>query len=303
MARIMITGGTGFIGREIVFKLKARGDTPVIVTRNALLAREMFGKNTELETWETIRSGDAMVKIDKVLNLVGEPIGGKRWNESLKKELIHSRVELTRNLVFAMELAEYPPKVLISGSAIGYYGDSNQPGLTEDSPPGNDFLAKLAVDWEEQALRAREFDARVAIIRTGLVLGNTGGALPHMAKLIKYKMGNSIGTGEQWVSWVDIMDIVNLFLFALDNEEASGPINGTSPHPVKMSTLMEEIALTMDKKVWLTVPDFALKLALGEGANMLFSGQHVLPKKARDLGFEFKHQSMLTSLRRYLTTV
>ncbi|MDP8254971.1 MAG: TIGR01777 family oxidoreductase [Candidatus Alcyoniella australis] len=298
--RVLLTGGTGFIGREIVFKLIERGDIPVIVTRNAGSTKEMFGSKVEVESWDSLRSGDALFKVEKVINLAGAPIAGKRWTEGYKNEVYESRVTTTRSLVVAMGLAEKPPSALVSASAVGYYGSSERPGFSESSPPGDDFLAKLCVDWEIEAQKAAGFGSRVAIIRSGVALGPGAGALSKIADNFHRHIGGTVGSGDQWVSWIDIEDLVNLYMYALDNDDVSGTLNGTSPAPVKMRTLTDKVGEILGRKSWIDAPPFVLKMLFKEGADVLLEGQHVLPKRTIEQGFDIQNRSLEQTLRKYL---
>jgi len=234
---------------------------------------------------------------DAVVNLAGESIANGRWNEARKRDIRTSRVDPTAALVAAIERANQRPPVLINASAVGYYGDRGDDILTETEPEGNDFLASLVVDWERAAMEALRLGVRVCVIRQGLVFGPGGGALQPLAIPFRFFIGGHVGSGDQWVSWIHIDDVVGLFRFAIERADASGPINGTAPEPVTNAQLARTLGSVLSRPSWVPVPSFALRIVLGELAEQILVSQRAVPAAAQDLGYEFKHPSLTQALR------
>jgi uncharacterized protein (TIGR01777 family) len=244
---------------------------------------------------------------DAVINLAGHNLFAERWNAAVKGRIRDSRVYGTENVVAAIAKARSRPRVLVQASAIGYYGPRGDEELTEASPSGSDFMAVVCREWEEASQPAEALGVRVAAIRTGVVLAKGEGALGVMTPLFKWGLGAPIGNegwwpsfaaGRQWMSWIHLDDIVGLYLLALDNSEARGPINGTSPHPVRNA----EFSRVLAKVLWrpcvpLAPPDFLLELVLGEVAQVVTKGQKVLPTRAQSLGYHFQHPELEAALR------
>jgi uncharacterized protein (TIGR01777 family) len=302
--RIFVAGGTGLIGTRILGRLIERRDSPILLTRRPGLAKERFGDACKTIEGDPMQAGpwmDTVRECDAVLNLVGEGIFNRRWNKEFKALLYDSRVKSTENLVRAVSNDPKAPsgglKALISSSAIGYYGPRGDEELTESDSPGNDMLARICVDWEKAARGAEASGARVAIIRTGVVLDKEGGALPQMLKPFKtIGIGGPVGSGKQWVSWIHHADIVGIFLLALDRSDARGPINGTAPKPMTNKDLAKAQGRALHKPAFLPSPGFALRLALGEVASVVTTGQRVLPQKAVALGYQFRFPDIETAL-------
>lgn len=259
-------------------ELRGRGDEPVVVSRrpeNAAVA------------WDALEPETA--RADAVVHLAGEPIAGGRWTAQRLAEIRASRVQSTERVVQAIDRASRKPKVLVSGSAIGIYGmryDDQE--LDESAPAGDDVLARIVAAWEKAADVARSAGVRVVHPRTGVVLGQGGGALVKMAAPFKWFVGGPLGSGRQWVSWVHVHDVVKALLFALDRPSLVGPINVVAPNPVTMAALSRSIARALRRPAAIRTPAFVLRLILGKGlAQMLLSGQRVLPRKLLDAGFVF----------------
>ncbi len=300
--RVFITGGTGLIGTRLVRRLLGRGDTVVTLTRRPAAARERLGAGCTLVEGDPMQPGqwmDAVADCDAVINLAGENIFGKRWDPAFKELLRASRVRSTENVVQA--LARNPrtaagiPKVLVNASAIGHYGPHGDEELTEESGPGADLLALICVDWEKAA-RAAEPGVRVALVRVGVVLDKEGGALAQMLTPFKFGVGGPAGSGRQWMSWVHHEDIGGIFLLALDNPAAAGPINGTAPQPVTNKEFSKALGRALHRPAFLPVPAFALRLRFGEVADVVTTGQRVLPKRAQALGYSFKFPAIDAAL-------
>ena len=290
--RLFLTGATGLIGGKLVRALLARDDRLVILTRDVDQAREKLGKEPEFVEGNPVEFGDWAEHVsgcDAVLNLAGEHIFSKRWNEVHKIKLRNSRIFTTANLVRAIEQASQRPRTLVSTSAVGYYGDVPSGELDEESPPGDDFMARLCRDWETTALEAERLDVRVVVIRVGVVLASEGGALEQMSKPFKLGVGGPIGSGRQWVSWIHIDDLINIYLRAIDDGKLRGPLNGTGPVPVNNKQFSKSLAAALHRPCLAPVPPFALKLALGEVAQIITTGQRVVPRKLRRTDFRFQH--------------
>jgi len=295
--RIFITGATGFIGTHLCRRLEAEGHTVVAWVRSASRARRSLGAAAELVD---ASGGRAALSVavdgsDAIINLAGEPVIG-RWSEERKRRMVTSRVDLTGDLVAAIEAASVRPKVFISGSAVGYYGARGDEPLTEASTPGEGFLADLCQRWEGAAKPAEGLGVRLAIIRTGIVLGSDGGALEAMVKPARFGLGGALGSGDQYTPWIHIDDQVELIVTILGDERYSGVFNGAAPSPVTNSELTRELGEVLGRPTFLRVPSFALKVALGEASSALLTGQRALPQQALNLGFSFRFDQVSDAL-------
>ncbi|ESR36730.1 Epimerase family protein SDR39U1-like [Citrus sinensis] len=232
-----------------------------------------------------------------VVNLAGTPIG-TRWSSEIKKEIKESRIRVTSKVVDLIN--ESPegvrPSVLVSATALGYYGTSETEVFDESSPSGNDYLAEVCREWEGTALKVNK-DVRLALIRIGIVLGKDGGALAKMIPLFMMFAGGPLGSGQQWFSWIHLDDIVNLIYEALSNPSYRGVINGTAPNPVRLAEMCDHLGNVLGRPSWLPVPEFALKAVLGEGAFVVLEGQRVVPARAKELGFPFKYRYVKDALK------
>jgi uncharacterized protein (TIGR01777 family) len=302
VSRIAITGATGLLGRALVDRLRERGDTVVVLTRDPGRAREALGPEIEAHAWpDPISSApptEALAGADAVVNLLGEPIS-QRWSAEVKRRIRDSRVEGTRNLVVAIRtVAESErPGVLISQSATGYYGPRGEEPLDEDAAPGGDFLAEVVRAWESAALAAAELGLRVVLTRTGVVLSSSGGALEKMLPPFKAGVGGPIGGGRQYLPWVHVADVVGAILFALDRDEASGPVNVTAPEPVTNAAFSRALGTTLHRPAFAPVPAIALKLLYGEMATIVLSGQRAVPRRLQELGYQFEQPELEAALR------
>jgi uncharacterized protein (TIGR01777 family) len=292
--RIFVTGGTGLIGTRLIRRLQERGDHVVLLTRRPAVAYDRLGGHGTVLEGDPMKEGpwmEAIADCDGVINLAGESIHARRWNDEFKKLLHDSRVQTTENVVRA--LARQPRtkhgslKVLINGSAIGYYGPHGDEEITEQSPPGSDFLARVAIDWEKAAQAAESAGVRVAVIRTGVVLDKEGGALGQMLTPFKLGMGGPVASGAQWMSWIHHEDIVRIILLALDHDNASGPINGTAPKPETNKAFSKALGRALHRPAFMPVPGFMIRLCFGQVAKVLTTGQRVLPRRALALGYQF----------------
>lgn len=286
--KIVVAGGTGFIGEPLVRRLLARGDDVAVLTRNP--AKVRAGRPLP---WE--EAGEA-ASADVVINLAGENVGGGRWSEARKKRIIESRVDATNALVEAVNSRPDPRRTFINASAIGYYGLRGDETLDETSPPGEGFLAEVVKRWEELARRA-EGAARVVILRFGVVLG-PGGALGKMLLPFKLGLGGPIGSGRQWMSWVDRDDVLRMIEWAIDRQSASGIYNVTAPTPVPNREFTRALGRAIHRPAIMPIPAFALRIALGEMADeILLGGQRVVPARAAAEGFTFDYPELDAALR------
>ena len=293
---ILITGGTGFIGSALSRELSNSGHKVIITSRRKTPPKL---ENIEIVRWDiqTPLSSEIMSGIDAVINLAGESLISGRWTKKRKERIMSSRVNTTRLLVESMKNANPKPKVLISVSAVGYYGPHGDEYVTEDFPPASDFLAEVCKAWEKEALRAQELGIRVVITRFGVVLESDGGALPKMAIPFKFFLGGHLGSGQQWFSWVHREDIIGFMKYALENEAISGPVNLTSPQPVTNKEFCFALGKALNRPSWFHVPAFMIKLTLGEVGRVLLTGQRVLPEKALKAGYQFKYPEINEALR------
>ncbi len=294
--RVFVTGGTGLIGSRLIQKLVERGDQPVVLTRRPEQAKQSLGSKVEVVSGDPMTAGpwmDELSRCDSVINLVGEGIFNKRWNTAFKQLLVDSRVKSTTHVAEAIRRqprrSDGSPKVLVSASAIGYYGPHGDEEITEDTPPANDFLGQLCVDWEKATQPAADAGVRVAVIRVGVVLDKNGGALAKMLPPFKLCAGGPIGSGRQYMSWIHHEDMVGLFLFALDQADCTGPLNGTAPNPRTNAEFSKALGKALHRPAFVWTPGFALHLMLGEAAAIITQGQRVIPKKALSLGYSFKY--------------
>jgi len=286
--KILITGGTGFVGQALVRTLIQQGHEATIVTRS-------FRKSGPTQPGVTLVEGDPTQKgewqksvggHDVIINLAGASIFG-RWTDEIKRALRESRILTTRNLVDAIQ--DHRIKTFISTSAVWYYGFRGDEELNEESSPGKDFLAQLAVDWEKEALRAKDRGVRVVLTRFGIVLGEEGGALGQMIPLFKKDLGGPLGSGKQWFSWIHREDLIRAMLFLFEHTEISGPVNLTAPNPVRNKDLAAAIGKAMRRPAFMRVPGFMLRLALGEFGSVLLEGQRVIPQRLLQSGFQFQY--------------
>lgn len=285
--KIFITGGTGFVGSFLARELAHNGHDITILTRREKSPAPAHARIAYV-TGDPTFEGDWMARVpghDWLINLAGASIFGY-WTERKKKEIYDSRILTTRNLVKAITDGD-GRQVLCSTSAPGYYGARGEETLTEDSPPGDDFLGKVARDWENEALKARDLGIRVVITRFGIVLGKGGGILGQLVPLFKAFLGGPAGSGEQWFSWIHQLDQVRAYLFLFDHPEISGPVNFCAPHPVRNWDLAKALGRALHRPSFMKAPAFMLRLVMGELAEVILTGQKMIPKKLLDAGFEF----------------
>jgi uncharacterized protein (TIGR01777 family) len=292
--KIAITGATGFIGRAVSRELAQQGHSILALTRRPEAVAGGLGPGVEAVKWDAF-SPAPLPPCDAVVHLAGESVAG-RWTPAKKARIRDSRIQGTRALVDGIARMPEKPSVLVSASAVGYYGDRGDEILTESSPPGHDFLAEVCAGWEAEAERAESLSLRVARVRLGIVLGRDGGALPMMALPFRFGLGGRLGSGRQWVSWIHREDAVGLFLHALERAEVSGPVNASAPEPVTNADLTRALAKALRRPAILPVPGFALKLAVGEMAGSLLGGQRALPDAALKSGYTFRYPDLAVAL-------
>jgi uncharacterized protein (TIGR01777 family) len=295
--KILVTGATGLVGTALVAALARDGHVVCRLVRPKTKT-EGGAPGTFDVAWnpETGELDGAAVGAEAVINLGGASIADGRWSEARKKVLRASRVDATRALVMALGKMNAKPDVLVSASAIGYYGNRGDEVLTEESAPGNNFLADISKDWEAEALRAEQFRTRVILARFGIVLSKDGGALPKMMLPFKLGLGGRIGSGEQWMSWIALADVVEILRFALSNRELRGPVNVVAPHPVRNTEFTKTLAAALHRPALLPAPAFALRLAMGEMADaLLLSSQRVVPEKLNKADYRFSNPDLASS--------
>jgi uncharacterized protein (TIGR01777 family) len=298
--KIIVAGGTGFIGSALVRELIRKGHELVLLSRTL---RKNEGQGPRYLEWDGKSLGPWAEEIetaDALINLSGEPVAAKRWSASRKEVILQSRVLPTRVLVDAMSGAVRKPKVLINASAAGFYGDVPDGDIFETSPKGSGFLAETCGQWEKEALRAEALGVRTVLLRTGIVIGKNGGALSKMVPPFLFFAGGPLGSGRQWVPWIHRQDLVNIIFFALENGAISGPVNAASPCPVTMRDLCGALGEVLQRPSWLPVPSFVLRMMLGEMSGMLLGGQKAVPKALLDHHFVFQFPDVRAALREVL---
>ncbi|MBK9405947.1 MAG: TIGR01777 family protein [Ignavibacteria bacterium] len=300
--KILITGGTGLIGRKIVNELCIQGAFVKILTRNVKKARVLFSNSYALEFLDSKKYDDPLIlksvieETDAVINLAGMNVGDRRWNEAFKEEIYSSRINTTKLLVDSIKLSQNKPDSFISASGVGVYGDKKDERINEDSLTGNDFLADVCVDWENEALKAADLGVRVVILRTGIVLDKNDGALPELIMPFKFYIGAYQGNGRQWFSWIHKDDIVQIYLLALENTKIEGIINAVSPDPVTNKSFIKSVSEFKKTLFLIPVPAFVMKIVAGEFAWNLLTGQKVFPDKLVKVGYNFKFPDLNSAL-------
>lgn len=295
---ILITGGTGLIGRALCRQLQQAGHSLTVFSRRPRKVAQLCGDGVAaIGSWDEYT---AERHFDAVINLAGEPIIDQRWSERRKQQLRASRIGLTEQLLARMRAASRPPAVLLSGSAIGVYGDCGERAVNEDSPAGSDFGAHLCADWEAAASAAQSFGTRVVLLRTGVVLAPDGGALAKMALSFRLGLGGQIGDGRQFMSWIHLDDYLALLIRALSEPGLRGPLNLVAPQPVSNAEFSQTLAATLKRPCLFRIPAALLHLAMGERALLLTGGQRVLPAVAQGLDFRFRFADLGSAMQNLL---
>ena len=300
--KILMTGSTGLVGTALLSALAHDGHTVCRLLRPQSVLTGAMKEGFDV-AWNpaTGELGGAGVGADAVVNLAGASIAEGRWTKE-RKELLHtSRIDTTRALVSALAKMNARPRVLVSASAIGIYGNRDDEVLTEESKPGTDFLASLAQEWEAEAMKAEALGIRVVLARFGIILAKHGGALAKMLLPFKLGAGGRLGSGKQWMSWINLEDVVAIVRFAIENGAVRAALNVVAPQPVQNSDFTKALAQTLHRPALFPAPAFALRLALGEMADaLLLSSQHVAPQKLQQLGYSFLHSDLPSALRAVL---
>ena len=294
--KLLLTGCTGFIGRELIPLLIKEGHSLTVISRQSkgqlkTIANEqdinfILMNPAESSSWNKEEIQNALKSCEGVINLAGEPIAEKRWTDAHCKEITNSRLETTKNLIKNLRNLQKSPKVLINGSAIGFYGSNPQTEFTEENIPGNDFLANLCKEWESIA-KNKPRATRLLIVRIGIVLAKDGGALGKMLPIFRAGLGGPIGDGKQWMSWIHRTDLCNLINASIKNSAWSGVVNGVAPNPVRMNEFSNSLGQVLGRPSLLAVPGPILKLILGDGARVVLEGQNVKPQRLNKLKFKF----------------
>ncbi len=297
--RVTMTGATGLIGPKLVQALLARGDEVTVLSRNAEKARTAL-PGVEAVGWTSPESEAAPVAAlagrDAVVHLAGEPVA-QRWSADVKRRIESSRELGTRNLVAGLRAADPRPGVLVSSSAVGYYGPHGTEALPESTPPGDDFLARVCVVWEREADAAAELGARVVHVRTGIVLAEEGGALKTMLPPFKLGVGGPVAGGDQYMPWIHLDDLVGIYLQAIDGDGWTGAVNGSAPEPVTNKAFSKALGKALGRPAVAPVPAFAIKLLYGEMSEIVTKGQRAVPERTLELGYRFVHPDLDEALR------
>jgi uncharacterized protein len=297
--RVAVTGATGTIGRALVEALLERGDAVTVLTRNPARAEELLPDTHPVEWRDPLAQpapAEALNGRDAVVHLAGEEIA-QRWSDAAKRRIRESRELGTRNLVAGLRLADPHPRVLVSQSAVGYYGPRGDERIDETAPPGSDFLAGVVVAWEREARSAEELGLRVVTTRTGVVLSESGGALAKMLPPFKLGVGGPVAGGGQYMPWIHLDDVVGAMLRAIDDDSLSGALNVTAPEPVTNRELSRTLGRVLVRPAITAVPGFALRLLYGEMGMIVTTGQRVIPARLTAAGYEYRHPQLEEALR------
>jgi hypothetical protein len=299
MKRVTLTGATGLLGTRLVHALRERGDEVTVLSRDPERAREAFGGDVEAHAWNPTAGpapAAALAGRDAVVHLAGENVA-QRWSEHAQRRILESRERGTCNLVEGLRAAEPRPAVLVSSSAVGYYGAHGDEPLPEDTSPGDDFLARVCVAWEREARAAEELGVRVVLVRTGVVLDKDGGALGKMLPFFKAGVGGPVAGGSQLMPWVHADDVVGIYLRALDDDAWSGPVNATAPEPVSNKEFSKALGRALHRPALAPVPAFAIQLLYGDMSEIVTKGQNAVPRRTLELGYRHEHPELDEALR------
>ena len=304
--KVVIAGGTGFLGNPLAWAWAEESHDVRVLTRSLPAGQAQHESGTGKPGITRIgwnpdgHAGDLARELDgatALVNLAGESIAGRRWNTARKQALRDSRILATRSLVSALAATANPPSTFISGSGIGYYGDRGNEPLTESSPPGDDFLAHLCVEWEAEAQRAAAPARRIVLLRSGLVLEKTGGALPQMMRPFRFFAGGPVGSGRQYMPWVHRLDWIEMVRWIADTPAVNGPLNVTAPHPVTNAEFARALGRAMHRPAFIPAPKFAVKLVIGEMADAVLASQRALPGVPLAHGYHFRYPEIDIAFR------
>lgn len=300
--RIVITGGTGLIGNALAREMGSAGHEVVVLTRDPARSGTL-PPGTRAVRWDGRTAGDWAKLLDGdtvIVHLAGDAIAVGRWTDEKKRRIRESRVESGRAVLEGVRQAKSKPRALLQGSAVGYYGDAGDEVVTESHPPGDDFLARVCVEWEASTAEVTSFGVRRPLLRTGIVLSGQGGALPRMALPFRMLAGGPLGNGRQWLPWIHEADEVGAIRFLIEREDADGPFNLTAPAPLPNRDFSRALGEALHRPSFAPAPGFALRLLLGEMADALLHGQRAVPRKLLDLGYVFRYPDALAALRSLL---
>ncbi len=297
--RVLITGGSGLIGRALAANLARDGNEVIILSRRperiiglptGVSAKRWDGHTTE--GWSSLVDG-----IDAIINLAGENISSGRWTKERKSSILESRLNAGRAIVQAVEAADHKPRVAVQASGIGYYGPYGDEEITEETPPGQDFLSRLAVDWEASTAPLERLGIRRVVIRTGVVLTTAGGALPRMLLPFRFFAGGRLGSGQQWFPWIHLADEVGAIRFLIENKTANGPFNLTAPASLTNAKFSRFLGQQLRRPAFMPTPGFTLRLLFGEMVTVILDGQRAVPRRLQELGFTFQFPEVSSALR------
>ncbi|MCC7085184.1 MAG: TIGR01777 family oxidoreductase [Pirellulales bacterium] len=299
--RVLMTGATGFIGLHVLKLL----DRPAVLSRNATNARQRLApfNISAIYDWDPLAEPppvSAFEGIDAVIHLAGDPIANRRWNQEKKRAIRASRVQGTKNLVEGLRQVERRPSVLVSASAVGWYGSRGNQIQDESAPPADDFLAQVCVAWEREAREAQALGMRVVTLRIGVVLGNDGGAIQKMLLPFKLGVGGPLGNGRQWMPWIHVDDLAAMFVHAVEQPLVSGPMNGVAPNPATNKEFSKALGAALHRPAILPMPYLGLRWMIGELAQVIFASQRVVPRVAQDTGFHFHYPTIREAIEAIL---
>jgi uncharacterized protein len=301
--KVVCTGGTGFVGAGLIPALLTEGHSVVLLSRRQRNNRSSRNPNLRRVSWNGRDDGPWTEELEgagAVVNLAGEPLARKKWTPEQKARIVDSRVNATRVIVRAIQGTSRKPEVLINASGVGYYGDTRDLLVTENSPPGNGFLAETCTRWEAEAWEAEKLGVRTVVLRSGLALGEQGGALSRMVLAFKAFAGGPLGSGKQWFPWVHRDDLVSVILNALSDAGFSGPLNIAAPEAVTNRQFCEILGKVLRRPCWFPVPETLLRLVFGEMSSMILTGQHVVPARLQELGYKFHFPALEPALQEIL---
>lgn len=294
---ILITGGTGFIGSALCTELlNNKSNKLTLLTRNPVKIK------IPAKAISSISQLEKDASFDVIINLAGEPIADKRWTEIQKQKIISSRIDTTDKIIEFIKTAKHKPELLISGSAIGYYGiNKTNMDIDENGTGDNSFSSDLCKQWEAAAVQANSLGVRTCFLRTGIVLGKNGGALNKMLPPFKMGLGGKIGSGQQWMPWIHLDDLVGIILHCIEHDDISGPINGTSPNPLTNKNFTKILGIVLNRPTFMSIPEAIIKLLMGQmGVELLLSGKKILPRKITDKGYQFQYPELENALQNML---